>query len=383
MNQNFNIDNILTKAVDTDQKLTVDEAAFLFNCEDKNDVEKIKHAADILRSKISGNNVSYIVNSNVNFTNICEAVCLFCGFRRKESDPDSEILNLDELEEKLYNSVKNGASEVCLTGGLYSRLKIQGLKATNMLDLYAELLLWIKDKAPNIHLHAYSPEEIEYSSILSGKPVKYILEYFKDSGLDSMPGTAAEILADEIRSIICPKKLNTQRWVEIISQAHRLNIPTSATIMYGHIESNYHRARHLEILRNLQEVTGGITEFIPLPIITTKTLLSHKVKTLQPVDRLKMLAISRLFFKELIPNIQSSWVKQGIEEAVEALDWGVNDLGGTLGDEKITFAAGGNFGKNISKEKLISVISSTGKTPILRDTLYNYIENPVAVNLNC
>ena len=381
MNKEFNIDQVLSSVVESDYRLNVDEAAFLFNCENKKDIEKIKQAANTLRSRICGDNVSYVVNLNVNFTNICEAVCLFCGFRRGDGDKDSEILNLEELEEKLHKAVKEGATEVCLTGGLYSKLKIPGLKSTNIVDMYAELLAWIKDKAPNIHLHAYSPEEIEYSSILSEKPVKYVLEYFKDYGLDSMPGTAAEILVDQIRKVICPKKLNTQRWIEVITQAHKLEIPTSATIMYGHIESNYHRAKHLEVLRNLQDSTGGITEFIPLPIITTKTLLSHKVRTLEPIDRLKLLAISRLFFKGSIANIQSSWVKQGINEAVEAFDWGVNDIGGTLGDEKITFAAGGNFGRNISKNELMSLIRSKGKTPILRDTLYNSLELNKSVDI--
>jgi FO synthase subunit 2 len=369
-----NISSILSKITETDNYLTVDDAAELFNCNEKQEIEAIKNTADILRTKIAGDKVSYIVNLNVNFTNICESVCLFCGFRRSEADSDSYIINLDDFEERLYNASKNGALEVCLQGGLHSKLKIQGLKSKNLVDMYAELLIWIKEKYPNIHIHAYSPEEIEFLSILSGKPIKYILEYFKDSGLDSMPGTAAEILADEVRSQICSKKLNTKKWIEIITLAHNLNIPTTATIMYGHVESNYHRAKHLEILRNMQNNTGGFTEFIPLPFISNKTLLNNKVTPLTSVDRLKMLAIARLFFKEAIPNIQASWVKQGIEETAESLEWGVNDVGGTLEDERITYAAGGNFGRGISKEKLIDLIKLKNRQPILRDTLYNYKE---------
>ena len=194
-----------------------------------------------------------------------------------------------------------------------------------------------------------------------------------------MPGTAAEILVDEIRSKICPKKLNTAKWTEIVKLAHGLSIPTTATIMYGHIESNYHRAKHLEVLRYIQDETRGFTEFIPLPFIASKTLLSHKVTPLESVDRLKMLAIARLFFKDSIPNIQASWVKQGKEETAESLDWGVNDVGGTLGDERITNAAGGTFGRNITKEELVEIITSKGRSPVLRDTLYNYSKDTVTV----
>ncbi|MFH0701970.1 MAG: 7,8-didemethyl-8-hydroxy-5-deazariboflavin synthase subunit CofH [bacterium] len=363
---------ILFKVTESEYRLTKDDAILLFNCKDKKEIQALKEAADKLRSELTGNKVSYIINLNVNFTNICDIVCLFCGFRRSETDKDSYIINLDEFEERLFNAVKDGISEICLQGGLYSRLKIHGLKSNSLLDIYAELLSWIKDRYPDLHIHAYSPEEIEFLSILSGKSINYILEYFKDLGLDSIPGTAAEILVDEVRSVICPKKLTTNRWREIVTLAHKLNIPTTATIMYGHVESNYHRAKHLEILRNIQDQTNGFTEFIPLSFIAANTPLSKKVDPLKSVDRLKMLAIARLFFKDSIPNIQASWVKQGLEETAESLDWGVNDVGGTLGDERITYAAGGTFGRSISKEQLIDLIKSKNKQPVLRDTLYNY-----------
>jgi len=355
----------------------VEEAAYLFECNEKRDIELIKNAADTVRNNIAGNKVSYIINLNVNFTNICESICLFCGYRRSENDPDSFILNFDEFQDRLDSFVKDGISEVCLQGGLFSKIKIPGLKSTNVLDIYAELIEKIKSRYPEIHIHAYSPDEIEFVSLISGKKISYILEYFKDVGLDSMPGTAAEILDDGIRAIICPKKLNTAKWIEIIKLAHKLKIPTTSTIMFGHLESAFHRAKHLEILRNIQIETSGFTEFIPLPIVATKTLLSQKVTPLTGIDRLKMLAISRLFFKNLIPNIQASWVKQGIDETSESLDWGVNDVGGTLGDERITLEAGGNHGRMVSKEILIGLIKAKGKEPVLRDTLYNYIKEPV------
>lgn len=376
-----NINTILSNVTETNYRLTVDDAALLFDCSDIKEIEAIKSAADRMRQNIAGDKVSYIVNLNVNFTNICEAVCLFCGFRRSENSPESYIINLDEFEGLLYNSVKDGITEICLQGGLHSGLKIHGLKSKNILDMYAELLIWVKTRYSDLHIHAYSPEEIEFLSILSGKSIQYILEYLKDSGLGSMPGTAAEILVDEVRSKICSKKLSTKKWIEVVKTVHKLKIPSTATIMYGHIESNYHRAVHLEVLRKIQDETGGFTEFIPLAFIGAKTLLNSKIQELTSIDRLKMLAIARLFFKDTIPNIQASWVKQGMEETAESLDWGVNDVGGTLGDERITHEAGGTFGRKVSKEELIKLIESKSKIPVLRDTLYNFSLEKHLINI--
>ena len=375
------VEKILSDVLERNYRLTADDATLLFNSSDKKDIELIKTTANALRKKVNGDKVSYIINLNVNFTNICEATCLFCGFKRSENQPGSEILDLEKFEETFLKAVKDGVTEVCLQGGLYSKLEIPGLKATNKLDMYAKLLSWFKDRHPKVHLHAYSPEEIEFSSLLSGKSIQYVLDYFKDSGLNSMPGTAAEILDDNIRKIICSKKLNTAKWIEVIKTAHKSGIPTTCTMLFGHIESNQHRANHLEILRNVQDETHGFTEYIPLPFISTKTLLSSKVKPLESIDRLKMLSIARIFFGYSIPNIQASWVKQGMAETAESLDWGVNDVGGTLGDERITFEAGGNFGRNVSKEDLIELIESKQRQPILRDTLYDY--QKIAIPSKC
>ncbi|MEI7475114.1 MAG: 5-amino-6-(D-ribitylamino)uracil--L-tyrosine 4-hydroxyphenyl transferase CofH [bacterium] len=373
------IDTILKKTIETNYRLSVDDTKMLFDTQDENEINAIKLAANNLRYNIAGDKVSYIRNLNVNFTNICDAVCLFCGFRRSESESDSYVINLDEFEQTLFNAKKSGVNEVCLQGGLHSNLKINGLKSTNLLGMYGELLSWVKEKHSDIHMHAYSPEEIEFLSIISDKDIKYVLEYLKDHGLDSMPGTAAEILVDDVRKKICSKKLNTKRWKEVIIQAHKLDIPSTCTIMFGHIENNYHRAQHLAELRQIQDLTGGFTEFIPLPFIANKTLLNQKVNVLKSKDRLKMLAISRLFFKNSINNIQSSWVKQGMEETAESLDWGVNDIGGTLGDEKITHAAGGTFGRGVTADELIDLIKSKDRTPIERDTLYK----PIPAKINC
>lgn len=368
------ITKILKKALNGDD-ITLDEAKTLFDTKEESEVNDIKFTANEIRNRLVGDKVSYIINLNVNFTNICEANCLFCGFRRNEKDEDSYILNLDEFEEKLYFYQKQGIKEICLQGGLYSKLKIKGLSTKNLLDTYAKLLVWIKERLPEVHLHAFSPEEIDMLSQIGSKNIKYVFEYLKDNGLDSIPGTAAEILDDDIRKIICPHKLNTQKWCEVVKTAHNLNIPSTATILYGHIENNYHRANHLDILRDIQKETSGFTEFIPLSFIPFKTALKNKITPLNSTERLKMLAISRIFFQNTIKNIQASWVKQGFEETAESLDWGVNDIGGTLGDERITHCAGGNFGSGTSDEKLVNIIKSKNKSPILRDTLYLYQKN--------
>ncbi len=373
------INQILSRAVNPEYFLSAKEAEILFSAKSKEELSALKQTADAVRKEISGDEVSYIVNLNANFTNICESMCYFCAFRKSENDSDSYVLDVDEFDQTLHDAVKKGITEVCFQGGLYTKLRFKGINSKSLLDTYGKLLLRVKETYPQIHIHAYSPEEIEFLSVMSGKDARYILEYLKDCGLDSMPGTAAEILSDDIRALICPKKIKTKKWVEIISLAHRLNIPSTATIMYGHFETDFHKAKHLEILRNIQRETGGFTEFVPLPFVADKTLISKQIVPLTPQDRLKMLAVARIFFKNLIPNIQASWVKQGDAETAEALDWGVNDIGGTLGDERITHAAGGNFGKGKEKEELIEIIKSKGRIPVQRDTLYKPIKDPALV----
>lgn len=372
---------ILNKVVDTDYYMSVNELEYLFNCTSTDDIELIRDTADSLNKRLNNNKVSYIHNLNVNFTNICDSYCAFCGFKRKATDQDAYILDLEDFEQKIETAKNEHRQEICLQGGLYSNLQIKGLKSVSLLDIYAELLAWIKTRWSNVHIHAYSPEEIDFLNHISGKSHTYILEYLKDYGLDSMPGTAAEILSDDIRAKICSKKLNTKKWLKIIKLAHQLQIPSTATILFGHIESNKHRAIHLNVLRELQKETNGLTEFIPLAFIPNKTNLKDKINPLTSTDRLKMLALSRLYFKELIPNIQASWVKQGVDETKESLHWGVNDIGGTLGNEQITHAAGGRYGRFMEVSDLVSIIESQGKKPILRDTIYNYVEDKTKIML--
>lgn len=367
------IKEITEKVLYENSYLTVADATKLFAVTSRQELEVIQHAADELRKRLVGDVVSYTVNLNVNFTNICECRCLFCGFRCSEDSENAYVITIDELDDRLKEAARKGALEVCFQGGLNPKIQIPGLKAKNILDLYAKLLAWVKDRYPKIITHSYSPEEIDFVSDLSGKSILYTLECLKDNGLDTMPGTAAEILVDEVRKKICPRKLNTERWVGIIKQAHALNIPTTSTIMYGHFETPLHLAEHLNVLREIQKETGGLTEFIPLPLVASKTALAKLVKPLITEDRLKMLAIGRLFFADLIPNIQASWVKQGMEETRESLSWGVNDVGGTLGDERITNAAGGQYGSSVEAEDLINLICSANRKAVLRDTYYHHL----------
>lgn len=367
------ISSITDKVIEKGQYLTVEEAAQLFSVVSDEGLEVIRSAADQLCKKYHDRTVSYTVNLNVNFTNICDCSCLFCAFRCSEGDKNAYVIDLDELEDTLKAATAKGALEVCFQGGLYPKLEIPGLKAKSIVDLYSKLMLWVKERHPNIITHSFSPEEIDFASYVSDKSLEYTLESFKDNGLDTIPGTAAEILVDDIRKKICPRKLSTARWVEIVKMAHRMDIPTTSTIMYGHFETNFDRAEHLNVLRELQRDTGGITEFIPLPLVAIKTALNTYVKPLESVERLKMLAISRLFFADLMPNIQASWVKQGVEETIESLSWGVNDIGGTLGDERITNAAGGTFGRSMEASDMVNIICKAGKKPVLRDTYYNQL----------
>lgn len=370
------IKRITDRVVEDNQYLTTKEAEVLFNETSTEGLDIIRVAADTLRQRLNGDLVSYIVNLNVNFTNICDCRCLFCGFRRNSTDPDAYTITIDDLDAKLSMATSKGALEICFQGGLYPELVIGGLKAKNLLDTYAKLLAWVKEHYPQVITHAYSPEEIFFLHEVSGKSTHYILECLKDHGLDTMPGTAAEILVDDVRKRICPKKLNTSQWVNVVKQAHSLQIPTTCTILYGTVETNKDIAKHLNVLRTLQQETNGFTEFIPLALVADKTPIAHKIKPLTSIDRLKMLAISRLFFADLIPNIQASWVKQGIPETKESLNWGVNDIGGTLFDEQITFKAGGAFGQAMTEEELIHIITSSNKKPVLRNTIYKHLSAP-------
>ncbi|MGB9930069.1 MAG: 5-amino-6-(D-ribitylamino)uracil--L-tyrosine 4-hydroxyphenyl transferase CofH [Methanosarcina sp.] len=318
--------------------------------------------ADELRSSTAGDTVTYVVNRNINFTSRCIGTCGFCAFR----DKNGYILSLEEIVAKVREAENAKATEVCIQGGL---LPDAGL------DFYQGIIEAIKAEFPEMHTHCFSPMEIYHAAQISGITVKEALFRLKKSGLDSMPGTAAEILSDRVREIICPAKLKTAEWIEVVKQAHITGIPTTATMMYGHIETPEERLEHILTIREIQKETGGITEFVPLPFMPYNNPVGEKLikegRYATPgLEDLKNYAISRILLNKHVNNIQVSWVKLGKKLAQVALHCGVNDLGGTLMEESISRSAGASNGEQISIEELEWIIYGAGRTPKERNTLY-------------
>ncbi|MBA2862614.1 5-amino-6-(D-ribitylamino)uracil--L-tyrosine 4-hydroxyphenyl transferase CofH [Methanococcus maripaludis] len=352
-----------------EKEISKKECLELFeNTENFFDVIKL---ADSLRKDIVGDAVTYVVNANINFTNICTGTCGFCAYKAEHGDPHAFFLNPDEVAKKALEARKIGATEVCIQGGLLKEI-----------DTYfqAEILKKVKEiTAPygKIDVHAFSPMEVKSAAENAGLNVKEALKILKESGLNSMPGTAAEILNDEIRSEICPTKLKTSEWIDVVSNAHKTGIKTTCTMMYGHVEENDHLAEHLSILRNIQKETGGFTEFVPLTFLHENAPLYHTERVKSGASGmldLKVYAISRIFFKDSIKNIQTSWVKLGTKLSQVSLNCGANDIGGTLMEENISKSAGGSYGTYMSEEQLKDMVLAVGRIPKQRNTAYEIIE---------
>lgn len=313
--------------------------------------------AHILQRRASGDEVSFVVNRNINFTNVCVGSCRFCAFHQDGGFrlTDQEIL--DRVEE----ASRLGATEICIQGGLAPGMVVED---------YCEILALIKGNYTGIHLHAYSPMEVLHMSRNSGVDVVDSIAALKASGLGSMPGTAAEILVDSVRKRICPSKLSTAKWCDVIRTAHLLGVPSTSTMLYGHLEGFEDRVRHLEVLRGIQSKTRGFTEFVLLPFVSANTPLGDVVRPMDLLAKLKMHALSRVALYPLITNIQTSWVKLGREAAGSAIEWGANDLGGTLLEENISRTAGGTEGQYLSADEMRAIISRHGRRAVQRDTLY-------------
>ncbi len=323
----------------------------------------LRPAADTLRRELVGDVVTYVVNRNINFTNVCTGSCGFCAFRRQAGSREAYLFTVDQVLEKARAASRAGATELCIQGGLHPELG---------LEYYAGLLRALKLAFPDLHLHAFSPMEVLRLSLESGKGLEYVLNFLRDCGLDSMPGTAAEILDDEVRRLLCPDKLSSQQWREVVTGAHRLGIRTTATMMFGHIETWQHRVNHLELLLRIQQETGGFTELVLLPFTPGRTPLARRYR-LGPApleEVLKVTAYSRLFLGSDLPNIQNSWVKIGVEGAIRSLSCGANDFGGTLMEENISRSAGADHGQYLTPEAIQEAIRLAGRTPQQRDTLY-------------
>ena len=326
-------------------------------------------AADLARREDCGDDVTYVVCRNINFTNVCYVGCSFCGFARHKDDPiDAYDRSMEEIVEKCADAVARGASEVCIQGGIHPN---------KTHEHYREILLAVKAAFPDLHIHAFSPEEIDFGHKKSGMPLTEYLQWLVDAGLGTMPGTAAEILDDEIRNVLSPKKLNTARWVEIIRAAHSIGLRSTSTLMYGHIEEPHHIANHLGLLRDIQKETGGFTEFVPLGFIHERNLL-YNLLGARPgpsmEEDLRMIAVSRLFLRGQIDNIQVSWVKMGHKLGQMALSSGANDFGGTLMEESISRESGADHGENTPPEEFRRLIRELGRVPVERSTLYKTIQ---------
>jgi len=313
--------------------------------------------------------VTFVINRNINFTNICFQGCKFCSFSLPANHKDAFLLSLDEIRDRVFEAKNSNCSEVCIQGGINPELTF---------DFYLDILKVVKNVDRNMHTHAFSPQEIYFMSKLYGSSIENTLKELKKAGLDSIPGTAAEILVDEIRKIVCPDKVSTQQWIDIITMAHNLEIPTSSTIMYGHIESLEDRIKHLEVLKGIQKETNGFTEFVPLPFVKENPILSrledHPLKPSYGIADLKLFCLSRIFLNNYINNLQCSWVKLGPRLAQVSLNYGVNDFSGTLMEENISRSAGAEFGQYLAPEEIIKIIKAAGKKPAQRDTLYKILK---------
>jgi FO synthase len=352
--------------------LSPDELTALFGETRPEAIEDMRQAADELRSELAGELVTFVVNRNINVSNVCIVGCAFCGFGQGRRSPDAYEHSEAEFRRRVREAVEFGATEICMQSGIHPDWTIAD---------YERWLRVAKDEAPEIHLHAYSPMEIDH---LTGElPLAEVFDRLKEAGLGSVPGTAAEVLHDGVRERISPNKLPVRRWVEIIEAAHAAGLRSTVTVMFGHIEEPWELAEHMRVVRELQERTGGFTEFVPLSFIPFHTLLgrTHGIEEISRGENLKHTAAFRLALGRTIPSVQASWVKMGLDAATEALRWGVNDLGGTLMEESISRMAGSYHGVRLEPDDLIGAAHAAGRPAAERDTLYGIrrrYEPPVA-----
>ncbi|MEM9482957.1 MAG: 7,8-didemethyl-8-hydroxy-5-deazariboflavin synthase subunit CofH [Cyanobacteria bacterium P01_F01_bin.116] len=371
--------NILDRALDG-QDIAPEDGVQLLRQTDPDLVEAIRSTSDQLRQQQAGDTVTFIVNRNINYTNICEQHCSFCAFRRDQGESGSYSLSWEHILEKATAAVAAGATEICMQGGLNPTAKIDGCS----LGYYQKLVTTIKDAFPSLHIHAFSPQEVQFIAREDQLDFATVIQALAEAGVGSLPGTAAEVLDDQVRKILCPEKINTATWLDVVSQAHRLGMPTTSTLLSGHIETAEQQINHLEKLRHLQQQSlaqgnTAMTEFILLPFVGQEAPkpLRKRVGRDQPViaDALLLTAVARIYLGNWIKNHQPSWVKLGLEGATEALRWGCNDIGGTLMEEHITSMAGAQGGTCQSVEQLRGAIATLNRPSQQRDTLYNPVQS--------
>ena len=357
--------DVLNRALAGDD-ITVDDANLLFATSGP-EFTAMTMVADELRRRAVGDLVTYVVNRNVNFTNVCIKRCGFCAFSRDFREEEGYFLPVSEIIRRAKEAQDYGATEVCIQAGLPPQM--EG-------DLYIRLCEAIKEELPDMHIHGFSPEEVLYGSIRSRCSIREYLQGLKDAGVGSLPGTSAEVLDQELRDIISPGRITVDQWIEVITNAHDLGIPTTSTVMFGHRETNSQIVRHIALLRDIQQSTGGFTEFVPLSFVASEAPMYFK-QTVEGVrsgptgmDVIKVHAIARIMLNNWIPNIQASWVKEGSRMSQLLLTAGVNDLGGTLINESISTSAGAMHGQLMRPGEFRGMIREAGRTPAERYTTY-------------
>jgi len=343
------------------EPVSAEELTAMFACTDPVAIEDMRQAADELRAELAGDLVTFVVNRNINVSNVCIVGCAFCGFGQGKRSPDAYEHDEAEFVRRIHDAVGFGATEICMQSGIHPDWGLED---------YLGWLRLAKATAPQLHLHAYSPMEIHFMA--ADRPLDEVFARLIDAGLDSVPGTAAEVLHDGVRERISPNKLPVARWVQIIEAAHHAGLRSTSTVMFGHIEEPWELAEHMRVIRELQERTGGITEFVPLSFIPFHTLLgrTHGVEEISREENLKHTAVFRLALGKTIRNVQASWVKMGLDVATESLSWGVNDLGGTLMEENISRLAGSYHGVKLEPQDLIDAAHRAGRPAAERTTLY-------------
>jgi FO synthase len=344
-----------------------DELTALFAETRPEAIEDMRQAADELRAEIAGDEVTFVVNRNINVSNVCIVGCAFCGFGQGRRSPDAYEHSREEFVRRVEDAIDFGATEICMQSGIHPDWGLED---------YEHWLRVAKEAAPDMHLHAYSPMEIDHMCEVSGLSPRAVFERLAEAGLGSTPGTAAEVLHDGVRQRISPNKLPAKRWVEIIEASHAAGLRSTSTVMFGHIEEPWELAEHMRVIRSLQERTGGITEFVPLSFIPFHTMLgrTHGIEEISREENLKHTAVFRLALGRSIRNVQASWVKMGLDAATEALRWGVNDLGGTLMEESISRMAGSYHGTMLTVDDLVGAAHAAGRPDAQRDTLYGVLQ---------
>lgn len=375
------VDLILDRAL-AGADISEAEGVCLLQATDADEISAIRETADRLRQQQVGEAVSYVINRNINFTNICEQHCSFCAFRRDAGEPEAYWLNRATIIEKTTAAVELGATEICMQGGLNPEAQLAG----SSLAYYQQLVETIKSAFPHLHIHAFSPQEVQFIARQDQLSYADVIRGLQTAGVGSMPGTAAEVLDDSVRKILCPEKIDSATWIEIVSTAHQLGMTTTSTMLSGHIETPQQQMRHLGWLRTMQQravdAPARFTEFILLPFVGQEAPkpLRRRVGRDQPVlaDALLLMAVARIFLGNWIRNHQPSWVKLSLSGATTALNWGCNDIGGTLMEEHITSMAGAQGGTCRSVAELRAAIESLGRSAYQRDTLYHPIETQAA-----